>query len=159
MIRLAFSLCFLINVYSFENISYPCSWCNKSGSKPQKYFSSKGTCSLWLTVNVLKTKTATIIHHWNLCSLFQSLKTRGFEVQILFQKETKKVAKLCITSVVEIHQTTSTMTILKFHCIISPKLPFVFLKIADGFDLITSKMLFASFIKHTKQKIEDTAGK
>ena len=41
----------------------------------------------------------------------------------------------------------------------TPKVPFVFLKIADGFDLITSKMLFASFIKHTKQKIEDTAGK
>ena len=109
MIRLEFSLCFLINVYSFENTSTPCAWFNKSGSKPQKYFSSKGTCSLWHTVNVLKTETATIIHHWNLCSLFQSLKTRGFEVQILFQKETKKVAKLCIasTSVVEIHQTTN----------------------------------------------------
>ena len=41
----------------------------------------------------------------------------------------------------------------------TPKLTFVFLKIANGFDLISSNMLFASFIKHTKQKIEDTAGK
>ena len=159
MIRLKFSLCFLINVYSFENRF------NKSGSKPQKYFSSKGTCSLWHTVNVLKTETATIIHHWNLCSLFQSLKTRGFEVQILFQKETKKVAKLCIasTNVAEIHQTTNIYgdikISLKIRYLLAPKLQFVFLKIADGFDLITSKMLFASFIKHTKQKIEDTAGK
>ena len=48
---------------------------------------------------------------------------------------------------------------LKTRHLLAPRLSFVFLKIGNGFDLISSNMLFASFIKHTKQKIEDTAGK